>query len=161
MKQRIARNGYYIVDLSKDGIHKKIPIHKIVASLFVYNDDPEHKIFINHKDENKLNNLPENLEWCTPEYNIKYGTRNKKSSETMKEKIRNGEISVVLPCAKKSVVQLSLDGTYIRTWDGIIDAVQEGYNEVCISSCCSKKYANKTHKGYKWMYLSDYQKLQI
>jgi hypothetical protein len=29
---------------------------------------------INHKDENKLNNCADNLEWCTAKYNINYGT---------------------------------------------------------------------------------------
>lgn len=37
-----------------------IPIHKIVALLFI--DNPESKEFVNHKDGNKQNNNADNLE---------------------------------------------------------------------------------------------------
>lgn len=41
---------------------------------------------INHKDENKHNNSVENLEWVSHEYNINFGTGNKRHSEKMKNR---------------------------------------------------------------------------
>lgn len=51
---------------------KRFPIHRLVAMAFVPN--PDNLPIVNHKDENKSNNHADNLEWCTNEYNITYGT---------------------------------------------------------------------------------------
>ena len=59
--------------------------HRLVAQAWCPNDDPEHKICVNHLDENRKNNRPENLEWVTYSENINYGTRNERVSETLKE----------------------------------------------------------------------------
>lgn len=42
----------------------------MVARAFV--DNPEGLTIVNHKDENKLNNSANNLEWCTSYYNNTY-----------------------------------------------------------------------------------------
>lgn len=56
---------------------KDISIHRLVAEAFIPN--PNNYTEINHKDENKLNNDVDNLEWCTKEYNNNYGDRTEKS----------------------------------------------------------------------------------
>lgn len=57
------QTGYKEVSMSIDKSHKTVPIHRLVASAFIEN--PDNKKTVNHKDFNKLNNLPENLEWMS------------------------------------------------------------------------------------------------
>lgn len=54
--------------------------HILVANAFLLKNDNE--LEINHKDENKLNNNLDNLEYCTHKYNINYGSGNKRRSMT-------------------------------------------------------------------------------
>lgn len=51
-----------------DGELKNQSIHRTVAMLYV--DNPENKPFVNHIDENKLNNHYKNLEWVTSNENL-------------------------------------------------------------------------------------------
>lgn len=69
-----SKNGYIRVKLKLKGHEKFLFVHRLVASAFILN--PYNLPEINHKDENKTNNRVENLEWCTREYNVNYGTRN-------------------------------------------------------------------------------------
>lgn len=63
-------------------------VHILVAETFL--DNPENLPSVNHKDEDKSNNVVTNLEWCTYYYNNEYGTRKKRWYET---RIRNGTIN--------------------------------------------------------------------
>ena len=80
----LNKDGYYQVNLS---LRKKVRhhrIHRLVAEAFVEN--PNGYPMVNHKDENKLNNHADNLEWCDQAYNIRYGTRTKRCFETIRNK---------------------------------------------------------------------------
>ena len=66
--------GYKVVSLYNDnGYRKTIKVHRLVAMAFLPN--PNNLPEVNHKDEDKTNNCVDNLEWCTCEYNILYGTK--------------------------------------------------------------------------------------
>lgn len=65
-------DGYCRVCLSKNGCGKCINIHRLVAQVFIPN--PDNLPQVNHKDEDKTNNVADNLEWCDAKYNINYGT---------------------------------------------------------------------------------------
>lgn len=66
------KQGYYNVRLRKNKIQKHKLLHRLIASAFISN--PNNLPYVNHKDENKLNNSIDNLEWCTPKYNSTYGS---------------------------------------------------------------------------------------
>ena len=71
-----SANGYLQVVLSKKGKHKTYRIHRLVAEAYLEN--PNNLPEVNHKDENKGNNTVENLEWCTRDYNVNFGSHPKK-----------------------------------------------------------------------------------
>lgn len=57
---------------------------------------------------------------------------------------------------KNSVVQLSLDGVYIREWSCVteVNKIYKSSNSHDIIRCC--KGIRKTALGFKWVYLEDY-----
>lgn len=142
-----TKPGYLSVSLSDGETHQiSTVVHKLVAKAFIPN--PDGLPFINHKDENSLNNRADNLEWCTQKYNCNYGTHNARMAKTISETAYQ----------RRSVVQLSLNGEYIKTFKSIKDAADElGIQRASISICCRKP--NRTGRGYRWMYLSDYESL--
>lgn len=64
--------GYLHVNLCRNGKAKHMYVHRLVADAFIPN--PLGLPTVNHKDENKLNNNAENLEWLTMGDNNRYGT---------------------------------------------------------------------------------------
>jgi hypothetical protein len=64
---QLNHKGYETVSLSKNGIDKRVFVHRLIALTFISN--PDNKPQINHKDGNKLNNHYDNLEWNTNQEN--------------------------------------------------------------------------------------------
>lgn len=89
LKTSKSANGYKRVILYDINKKKTVNIHRLVAEVFVPN--PTNLPQINHIDEDKTNNCDNNLEWCNSKYNINYGNRNKKASESLKGKLKSKE----------------------------------------------------------------------
>lgn len=151
-KERLLKqcnnNGYLTVYLTKDGKRTSIIAQQVDALRFVENPNPKEYIQINHKDENRANNCAENLEWCTFEYNYNYGSHIERCTKNMVEHAKS---------RRAPIVQLSLDGRLIKNYDAYIDVEQDGFNSSAVCACSKGK--RRTHKGYKWMKLSDYEKM--
>jgi hypothetical protein len=62
------RAGYKIVKLHKNGKQETFYVHRLVCTAF--EENPENKPEVNHKDGDKLNNDHRNLEWCTHQENV-------------------------------------------------------------------------------------------
>ena len=74
-------NGYLTVQLSTiDGKRRTFYIHRLVATAFVYNPDPDHLVEVNHKNFYRHDNFYENLEWVTKEDNIMHELLNKEKN---------------------------------------------------------------------------------
>ena len=78
------KKGYKQVGLYKEGKCKWIAVHRIVANAFLENKNKYP--CVNHKDENKLNNSVDNLEWCSYLYNNTYNKINVKRGLAQKGK---------------------------------------------------------------------------
>lgn len=89
------KQGYLKVSLWKDGKSTTKPIHRLVAETFIPN--PNNFSQVNHKDENKLNNSVENLEWCSEDYNTNYGTRNQRIAISKGKPVLCIETGIIYP----------------------------------------------------------------
>lgn len=85
----IDKYGYYKINIKKDAKTINKYVHRMVAEVFIEN--PLNLMIVNHKDGNKLNNLTDNLEWCTTQQNTKHsiesGLTNFKGSNNPNSKI--------------------------------------------------------------------------
>ena len=123
-------SGYLKVSLYKNKNMNTFKIHRLVAHMFLIFRNID-EIYVNHKDENKENNNVDNLEWCTQQYNINYGTRNERAFSQRKTKIQ----------------QFDIKGNLIATYDSQKEAEEKtGISQASISRCCQGK--RNTAGGY-------------
>lgn len=109
LKPRLNPNGYLFVNLHiGHHISKSKYIHKLVAMAFIQN--PHNFPCVNHKDENKCNNMADNLEWCSYKYNANYGT----AKYRIGEKNRKNKV--------KEIYQFDLKGNFIRSFFSLAEA---------------------------------------
>ena len=138
LSQRLNKQGYLTVGLTKNNEQKYPAVHRLVALSFLPNPDKLPQV--NHKDENHVNNRLDNLEWCGCSYNANYGTRNKRLSEKLKGQ----------PCRCKPVAQYDLNGDYIRTWPSMIQVERELGKCMWASIAAACKGRHHTSIGSQW-----------
>lgn len=130
---KVHKFGYLEVSLHSKGKSKTYKVHRLVALSFIPN--PNGLLEINHKDENKSNNIVDNLEWCTAKYNANYGNRNKKSSIGR----------------SKGIIQYDLKKVIVAEYESLTKAGESvGGNPQGIFLCANNKI--KKYKGYIWRY---------
>lgn len=133
LKPYINKDGYKMVMLFNNKQRKAISVHRLVAIHFIENID--NQPCINHKDEDKLNNNYDNLEWCSVAYNNNYGTRQEKVSKTQGKKVigTNGKETLVFNSANQASIYMT------------------GKKCSNISECCNGKF--KQVYGYQWRWV--------
>ena len=90
---RGSREGKYLcVRLYDSGFKVTVDIHRLVASMFIPNNEPYLKNEVNHFDENHMNNHVDNLEWVSRSENEQH-KRFMKGCRGVEEKCQNGKVS--------------------------------------------------------------------
>ena len=69
--------GYFGVSLCKNCVSKSFTTHQLVAMAFLNHKPDGHKLVIDHIDENKENNIVENLRIVTQRFNLSRKKRGK------------------------------------------------------------------------------------
>lgn len=104
--QSVVVSGYKRVTLYKENKSKTKLVHRLVAEAFLPN--PNNLMIVNHKDENKLNNVVTNLEWCTQSYNTTYHYTN----------------HIAKSASKYIVLKINQDGSSITKYHNILGAAR-------------------------------------
>lgn len=131
------RVNVYEVHLHKEGKRKCNKIHRLVAYAFIENNDPLHKITVNHKDGDRSNNKSDNLEWTTYSDNLEHSY-----TKLHRPKNRAGLL-------KRRCVSIDLE-TNTETVYESIDAASRGTS---VSSTQIRRIANKECQNNKWYFV--------
>ena len=145
LRPRNNGNNYLKIYLSKDRERETFYIHRIVAKVFLLNDNPTEKIEVNHKDFDRTNNRVDNLEWVTIQENMQHLMNTDKEREAKRrQKIKDTRNN------KKKVLCVETG----RLFDSIAEA-SESYHcqKTGISACCNGR-GKKTCGGYHWKFVS-------
>ncbi len=132
------RDGYLSTELSyNNGEHKLFKHHRLVALMFVQNNDPENKTIVNHIDGNKLNNHHSNLEWVTASQNVQHAIDNN-----------------LIKITKRRVSQYDTDNVLLKIYDSLDAAKKDtGIDDGGIVKVC--KGRRKTAGGFIWKYTDE------
>lgn len=147
VKQSTRNGDYYGISLHKDEKISRYSIHRLVAMHFIPNDNPM-RDEVDHINGNPSDNRATNLRWASRSENMRNPHTVKKSSASM---IGNKR------APRKAVVRIA-NGS-VKIYESMCEAQRDGFSQPTISLCCKGKA--KKHKGYIWLYLSDYENLNI
>ena len=143
LKYSVSPKGYQIVNIQINNRPKGVAVHIADCRAFVPGYKPG--LEVNHKDGNKQNNTPDNLEWVTKKENARHsvdvlgnnvGSKNHKS---------------------KAIRCLDNEGNLVNTYGSISEAAKEicGSLDYCaVKSCIWRALTGrrKTYRGYVWQY---------
>ncbi len=125
-------HGYLSVHLYKNNKLYIRYVHRLVASAFIPN--PLNFPCVNHRDENKTNNSIINLEWCSYDYNNKYGTARFRLEKARRN---NGNI--------RSVDMYDLKGNFLKHYECAFDVEKDGLSRRGVYGVCYGR--SRSYKG--------------
>jgi len=126
---------YCRVTLSKQGKVKRFLVHRLVAEAFLSNDD--NKPYINHIDNNGLNNNITNLEWCTQTENMIHSSKQGRQDEV---RSKGGKAMAKIAYAKaaekwKNFIGTSIGDLLVIDYRYDIELKNPKFKLVCKCSC--------------------------
>lgn len=125
-------NGYFRVNLFKNGKMSQNYIHRLVAEAFI--PKIEGRNIVNHLNENPSDNRALNLAWVTTKENLNYGTAVERRAKK----------------CQKQIIRIDLHSGESILYESFNSAIEQGFSRSGIYNCCTERA--KTHKGYKWKY---------
>ena len=136
-----VKSGYYHICLVNDSSKKSFKVHRLVAFAFIEN--PEHKLEVNHKDKNKLNNSLSNLEWMTRRENNIHRCEGAKITSNKNKVIKRIDATTNEMLEKYNSIELA--GTWAYN-NGYTKTIHNGRNSIGNCLCGLSKIAYK----FKW-----------
>lgn len=136
-------HGYHYVGLTCGKKYKMAKVARLVAMCFVEGRSEENNT-VNHKDENRSNDIYTNLEWCSMRYNVLYNNGIQRRWNT---RIKTGA-NVPNP---SRAVEAWKDGVFIKRMQSLTEAAKFcNRTKEAIFLCCRGK--TKQSGGYQWRY---------
>lgn len=136
-------HGYLQCNLWKDGKQHCVKAHRLVAIAFIPN--PDGKKEVNHKDGNKHNNVPSNLEWATREENLMH-EHTTGLGDSAKEGLLRANVA-----RRKPVIAIHVASGTVTEHISIQDAGRDlDVSATKICACLNGR--RKSHKGYTFKY---------
>lgn len=150
-KNRIVGTEHLRVTLSRDSKRKHHSVHRLVAFAFIGPPPDALHIHINHIDGDPANNCAGNLEWVTPEENVRHAARlglmpsgdrngSRLHPERLGRGLRNGRYT-----KPEQTPRGSKHGMAILTEGQIIDIRQLRDEGRSLSSLAREFHISKTH----------------
>jgi hypothetical protein len=139
----VTKDGYFKVDLYRDGKRYSKRIHRLVAKEFI--KEIPNKDYVNHKDGNKTNNVSTNLEWVTNSENMLHAYRTglaKPSRSMLGRKNPNAG-------RKGRPIRIVETGEVFGSIVECEKAIDGNNRHIC--DCLSGR--QKTHRGYTFEYV--------
>ena len=123
LKTFVNLNGYKVIDLKINCVRFSCQVHRLIMSSF-FPDKWFDGAVCNHKDECRINNNLDNLEWLSIGDNNSYGNRLKRCSDTQKKrstllKIQQAKISSI------PVIELDSFGNTISNYNSLNDFIKQ------------------------------------
>ena len=135
-KPHIGKHGYVEYILRDSKRIRLFKVHRLVAEAFIPN--PQKLPAIDHIDRDKQNNCVSNLRWCNQSLNM----QNPLTKAVMSD-VKSKPVVCIYPDNKTKTFK----SAYIARFDG--------FDPSSITKVCKNK--KSSHKGCRWMYLSNYE----
>lgn len=136
---QISKDGYYTVQLWKNGLAKRYKLHRLVAITFLPN--PENKPIVMHKDNDKLN----------PElYNLQWGTLSENSRQAYVDNLMHYPDTHAPYIVYELYDENNNKSCRVRGYQGVIDMIGYGTFETISSAIYrNSKFTKGIFEGYK------------
>lgn len=134
MRGTVKRSGYVEVSLTNEYGTKGVLLHRIVAKAFCKGAGAGREV--NHRDGNKLNNLPNNLEWISHGENLQHAYDTGLRAQNV---------------APRCVIATSIETGTKTVFSSIYRAARElkiSQGNICMACKGMRPYAG----GYYWQY---------
>lgn len=142
---RKKKNGYFDLDLTKNGIITKFLIHRLVAMVFLPN--PYNRPVVNHLDGDPSNNCLSNLEWATYSENTIHAWKTGLSKPNENQKASARITAKLAQAARMKVVVCSETGTEYKCVRDAAETIKMPMST--LTAMLNGRNPNKTKFSYK------------